>query len=241
MCRRSLGFGSISNRPQRLYLDVKLWEQASRLRRAAQVTDAENEKTPPVARAGSREFAACEASGGRSNRASHGDSDRRTSALRFRGRSAEELRSRKATSWANGPEAAADQAFAGRGGRRSLHHNPPAEIVLCPSAGAGSCEDSGSITNPDTGAKAVKSATEKNAAPRPASTLRAPPADPPRSAGHNAGATKGAMAKKFMVRPKTSTVEKVATGSRKAPTKARTHARTAERWSARRAPTRRAG
>ena len=33
------------------------------------VAAAENENAPPVARAGSREFAACEASGGRSNRA----------------------------------------------------------------------------------------------------------------------------------------------------------------------------
>ena len=41
------------------------------------------QKTLPVARAGSREFAACEASGGRSNRASPGDSDRRTGALRL--------------------------------------------------------------------------------------------------------------------------------------------------------------
>ncbi len=51
-----------------------------------------NEKAPPVARAGSREFAACEASGGLSNRASLGERDGRTGALRSRGRSAEKLR-----------------------------------------------------------------------------------------------------------------------------------------------------
>ena len=97
--------------------------------RVGLVAAPENEKAPPVARAGSREFAACEASGERSNRASLGERDRRTGAKRPRSRSAEELRSRKATSWANGPEAAADQAAATRGGRRSLHHNASAAIV----------------------------------------------------------------------------------------------------------------